>query len=371
MMRARGSAVKAGLFRFDRSREVREDAASRAALMDTDLKQFSTQIGQHHLTPLWERAPRAKPGSSCVPMIWRYAEMRPLLMRAVELIDHRNAERRVLVLENPSLRGTTYITHSLFAGLQVIMPGEVAPSHRHTPNALRFIVEGEGAYTAVAGERVPMVPGDFVVTPGWAWHDHGNLGSQAVVWMDGLDTPFAQFFDAIFRDDYPQQTHPVSRSDGHAAAAHGSNLLPVDYRPEGLATPVLRYPYDRTRDALERLGREGPVHPAHGLRLRYANPANGRHPFPTMATFMSLLPKGFSGTTCRSTDGAVFNVVEGRGAVEIGTERYAFAPHDVFVVPPWCPHRFRTEGDCVLFSFSDRAAQETLGFWREELGSEA
>jgi gentisate 1,2-dioxygenase len=334
--------------------------------MNTDLTRFSEKIGQHHLMPLWERAPRAKPGSSCVPMIWRYAEMRPLLMRAVELIDHRNAERRVLVLENPSLRGTTYITRSLFAGLQVIMPGEVAPSHRHTPNALRFIVEGEGAYTAVAGERVPMVPGDFVVTPGWVWHDHGNPGSEAVVWMDGLDTPFAQFFDAIFREDYPQESHPVCRADGHATAAYGSNLLPVDYRPEGLASPVLRYPYERTRDALEHLARDGPAHPAHGLRLRYANPATGRHPFPTMAVFMRWLPQGFSGTSCRSTDGAVFNVVEGHGVVEVGAERYSFAPHDVFVVPPWCPHRFVADVDCVLFSFSDRAGQEALGFWREE-----
>jgi gentisate 1,2-dioxygenase len=124
--------------------------------MDTDLNHFSQHISQHHLMPLWERAPRPPSGTSCVPMIWHYEEVRPLLMRAVELVDHHKAERRVLVLENPALRGTTFITHSLFAGLQIIMPGEVAPSHRHTPNALRFIVEGKGAYTAVAGERTCM-----------------------------------------------------------------------------------------------------------------------------------------------------------------------------------------------------------------------
>ena len=335
--------------------------------MPTDLAAFSTQIGQHHLMPLWERAPRPAPGGSCVPMIWRYQDVRPLLIRAVELVDHHKAERRVLVLENPGLRGSTFITCSLFAGLQIIMPGEVAPSHRHTPNALRFIVEGAGAYTAVAGERTYMEPGDFIVTPGWAWHDHGNTGSEAVVWMDGLDTPFAQFFDANFREDYPADKHPLTHADGYAAAAYGSSLLPVDYRPEGPATPVLRYPYERTRGALERLAREGPVHGAHGVRLRYVNPADGRHAFPTMAAFMRLLPKGFSGTSHRSTDGAVFNVVEGHGVVEIGTERYAFSAHDAFVVPPWSACRFQAESDCVLFSFSDRAAQEVLGFWREEL----
>src|SRR6201747_1779790 len=114
------------------------------------------------------------------------------MLQAGNLITAKEAERRVLVLENPGLAGQYRITHSLFAGLQLIMPGEVAPAHRHTPSALRFIVEGEGAYTAVAGEKLPMKPGDFVVTPAWSWHDHGNHGTAPVVWLDGLDTPFAR-----------------------------------------------------------------------------------------------------------------------------------------------------------------------------------
>src|SRR6185436_11248347 len=114
---------------------------------------------------------------------------------------------------------------------------EIAPSHRHTPNALRFIIEGEGAYTAVDGERIAMAPGDFVVTPNWAWHDHGNTGSAPVVWLDGLDTPFAQLFGAIFRENHPQESQPITRTAG------------------GIRAQPLLYPYARTREALEQLAK--------------------------------------------------------------------------------------------------------------------
>ncbi len=332
--------------------------------MSSELAGFSREIDTFNLMPLWERTKPMRPGSPCVPAHWRYADMRPLLMRAAGLITAREAERRVLVLENPGLRGSTYVTNSLFAGLQIIMPGEIAAAHRHTPSALRFIVEGEGAYTAVAGERTAMRPGDFVVTPNWAWHDHGNPGAEPVVWMDGLDTPFAQFFGAIFREDSAGETPSAARHAGDAAAGDSANLLPVDC-DAGPASPVLRYPYERTRESLEQLAREGPPDPAHGVRLRYANPASGRYPFPTMAAFMQWLPAGFAGRDYRSTDGTVFNVVEGSGSVQIGGQHYAFAPHDVFVAPPWTPYRFNAGAECVLFSFSDRAGQESLGFWRE------
>jgi gentisate 1,2-dioxygenase len=338
-----------------------------ATTHDPSLAGFSRDIATHNLAPLWERARRMQPGASCVPALWRYADTRPLLARATELITTRDAERRVLVLENPALRGSFQITQSLFAGLQIILPGEIAPSHRHTPNALRFIIEGEGAYTAVDGERTIMAPGDFVVTPNWTWHDHGNLGTEPVVWLDGLDTPFANFFGANFREDHPQESQPVTRPTGDAAARYGANLLPVDSVTTGMRSPLLRYPYERTRAALEQLATNATPHPAHGFKLRYTNPATGGHAFPTMAAFMQWLPRGFDGGNYRCTDGAVYCVVEGRGAVYFGEERYVFEGHDCFVIPPWQMHRFtaNADSDCVLFSFSDRAAQETLGFWRD------
>ncbi len=319
--------------------------------LSPDLARFSREIGGHNLAPLWERTMRMQPGSFCVPALWRHSDTRPLLARAAELISKRDAERRVLVLENPALRGSYQITQSLFAGLQIILPGEIAPSHRHTPNALRFIIEGEGAYTAVDGERTPMSPGDFVVTPNWSWHDHGNLGDDPVVWLDGLDTPFAQFFGAMFRENHPQESQPITRA------------------PDDAQSPPLRFPYARTREALMRLAQNSAPHEAHGYKLRYTNPATGGNVFPTIAAFMQWLPKDFDGRGYRATDGAVYCVVEGRGAVYFGDERHAFEHHDCFVIPPWQAHRFtaHVDWDCVLFSFSDRAAQEALGFWRESM----
>jgi gentisate 1,2-dioxygenase len=316
-----------------------------AAVVNPDLARFSKDIASLGLKPLWERVARLKPGTPAQPRIWRWSDTRPLLMRACELITAKQAERRVLMLENPALAGTTFITPALFAGLQAILPGEIAPTHRHTPNALRLIVEGEGAYTAVDGERIAMRPGDFIVTPGWTWHDHGNEGSAPVVWLDGLDTAFANLFGAHFREDYPEERQAAARRADDSA---------------------LSYPYERTRANLLSMFRGGDPHPSHGWKLRYLHPRTGRDPFPTMAVFMQRLPAGFAGHACRSTDGAVYCVVEGRGSVEIGALKQEFAPHDVFVVPSWELHRFRAASDCVLFSYSDRAAQEALGFWREE-----
>lgn len=332
-------------------------------------EQFSNELAGLHIRPLWERVMRLQPGTAAIPVIWRWEQAQPRLMRAAELITTREAERRVLMLENPALKGTTFATTTLYAGLQVILPGEIARTHRHAPNALRFIIEGEGAYSAVEGERVMMKPGDFVTTPNWAWHDHGNVGSEPVVWLDGLDLAFANLFGAHFREEYPQESQPVSHAQGEAGALYGANLLPVDYRPKGHASPLLSYPYDRTREALAQLAKGGDPHPSHGHKLRYVNPATGGHAFPTMAVFMQWLPKGYAGRPYRSTDGAVFCVVEGRGSVAIGDARWDFAPHDVFVVPSWTHYQLKADTDCVLFSYTDRAAQEALGFWREESDS--
>jgi gentisate 1,2-dioxygenase len=327
---------------------------------------FSREIGKLSLTPLWERVGGMKPGTPCVPKIWHYAELRPKLVEATTLITEREAERRVLVLENPSLRGTTYIANTLYAGLQIIMPGELAPAHRHTPNALRFVIEGEGAYTTIAGERAVMHPGDFIVTPNWAWHDHGNNGSGPVVWLDGLDTPFAKFVGGQFREEHSEESQPILHKEGDALARFGSNLLPINYEPEGRASPILLYPYERVREAICQLSRSGPPDPAHGIKLRYANPANGEHPFPTIAAFMQLLPRGFEGEPYRSTESAVFIVVEGTGSVLVGEERYTFTPNDIFVIPSWSPYRFDADSEVILFSYSDKAVQEALGFWKEQ-----
>ena len=331
-----------------------------------DLAQLSRDIRNLNARPLWERTQRMGPGTPAVPTIWRYRDMRPQLLRAIDLITAKEAERRVFMLENPGLPGTGYITTSLYCGLQVIKPGEIALAHRQSPNALRFIIEGEGAYTTVEGERVVMRPGDFVLTPGWTWHDHGHLGDAPVIWLDALDNPFGQFFGAIFRENYPDDAQAPSLAEGDAAARYGSNLMPVEYRTGRTSSPLLVYPYDRTREALLRLARSGALHPSHGIKMRYANPLDGGYVYPTIAVFIQYLPNGFSGQTYRSTDGTAFNVVEGRGTAHIGDQTFDFELHDVFVVPAWTAYHLTATEDCVLFALSDRAAQEKLGFWREE-----
>jgi gentisate 1,2-dioxygenase len=291
-------------------------------------------------------------------------------MEAGRLLTVQEAERRVLVLENPGIRGMSQITQSLYAGLQLIQPGEVAPSHRHAASALRFIVEGDGGgYTAVDGERTAMQTGDFVLTPSWTFHDHGNLGSTPVIWMDVLDVPIVNIFDTSFAEHHPQETQPVARKDGDALMRYGANMLPVEYKPARGGTspsPVFNYPYSRTREALRQLYKNGPVDPHHGVKLQYVNPATGGYPMPTIAAFLQLLPKGFAGTPYRSTDSTIYSVVEGRGTSRVGSKALAWGPKDIFVVPSWQPVSHEASEEAVLFSASDRAAQKALGLWREE-----
>ncbi len=332
-------------------------------------KEFYERIDKESLTPLWQvlgNLVPPHPAPSCVPALWRYANVRPYLTEAGRIISAREAERRVLILENPGLRGASSITHSLYAGLQIIFPGEVAPSHRHTQSALRFVIEGEGAYTAVDGERATMHPGDFIITPSWTFHDHGNQGSAPVVWLDGLDIPMVAFFDAGFAERFPQELQPVTKPEGDALARFGSNLLPLEYAPSSPTTPVFTYPYARSRETLEWLWHNGPSHASHGVKMQYTNPATGGYPMPTIAAFIQLLPSGFRGAPYRSTDGTVYCVVEGSGRSQVGDQKFEWEAHDVFVVPSWCKVSHQAVDDAVLFSFSDRPVQKALGLWREE-----
>lgn len=334
---------------------------------------FCEAIAPRHLTPLWEvlhALVPPQPASPCVPALWRYADLRPLLMRAGELISAAEAVRRVLVLENPALPGQSAITQSLYAGLQLILPGEVAPSHRHSQSALRFIVEGRGAHTAVNGERTTMAPGDFVITPRWTWHDHGNEAQEPVVWLDGLDIPMLRFLDAGFAESGSTATQPLTRPEGASQAWFGHTMAPVRHDARADAAPLFSHPYSRSREALEQLSRTTPMDAWDGFKLRYTNPVTGGWPLPTLAAFMQLLPPGFDGQACRQTDGAVYSVVEGAGSAFIdgpaGSQRLDFSARDHFVVPSWHRLRLASAGGAVLFSFSDRPVHDALGVHREE-----
>jgi gentisate 1,2-dioxygenase len=335
-----------------------------------ELKALYQRLSAKNTAPLWEvlgEIVTPQPKARCVPAMWRYADVRALLMEAGGLISAQEAERRVLVLENPSLRGASQITPTLFAGVQLVMPGETAPTHRHSASALRFVLEsGEGAYTTVDGERTTMRAGDFVLTPSWTYHDHGNPSGAPAIWLDGLDIPMVNIFSASFAEHHPDEVQPVTRPEGDALSRFGTALMPIEFTP-GRRSPMLSYPYARSRDTLDRLHRNGPVHPTHGIKMQYVNPATGGYPMPTIAAFLQLLPKGFESKTHRSTDATIFCAAEGRGATRVGDQTFAWGPKDIFVAPSWAPIAHRADEESVLFSFSDRPAQKSLGLWREEI----
>ena len=336
--------------------------------MTPEREAFYSRLRTRNMEPLWEvfakRFP-PNPKPQMVAALWRFDEMRPLLMEAGSLLTPEEAERRVLVLENPGLRGTSQITNSLYAGLQLILPGEAAPCHRHAASALRFVLEGNGAYTAVNGERTTMHPGDFIVTPSYTWHDHGNPGTEPTIWMDGLDMPLVNLLDAAFGERPAEQ--PEAVEEGDSPARYGANMLPVDFTPDRPSSPLFTYPYARTREALDRVSRTGPIHDSHGVKMRYVDPATGGYPMRTLGAFVQLLPRGFRGAAYRQTDATVYCAMEGRGRTRIGEMTFSWGPRDIFVVPSWTPAAHEAEEEAVLFSMSDRPAQQALGLWREHV----
>src|SRR5258705_6717713 len=341
-----------------------------------DRQDLYRRMEKQNFAPLWEAYHSLipdQPVTPCRPALWKYREARPYLMEAGKLISAKEAVRRVLILENPGMRGESCITQSLYAGLQLILPGEIAPSHRHSQSALRFIVEGSGAYTAVDGERTTMLPGDFIITPSWTFHDHGNPSSEPVVWLDGLDIRIVELFAAQFHEVYPEEVQPVTRSEGAATARFGNGLAPINSTsPFGKTTPIFNYPYARSRESLELLSKDQDPDPHHGWKMTFTNPLTGGHAMPTIAAFIQMLPSGFRSQPYRSTDGTIYSVVEGGGRVTIGSDAgassFEFEPRDTFVVPSWVPISIQASGEKVLFSFSDRPGQEAMGLWREKRG---
>jgi len=350
-----------------------------AHAMDTpERRAFYDRISTQNLAPLWTSMANLitpEPRSPCVPAAWKFGDIRAAMMEAGGLITAKEAERRVLVLENPGLRGQSKITTDLYAGVQLVLPGEVAPAHRHSQTALRFVLEGEGAHTVVDGERTLMREGDFIITPPMTWHDHGNESDAPMFWLDGLDIPVVQFVDASFAehladDQGKDGAQPITRKQDDSIARFGANLLPVDHARRGRNSPIFNYPYARTREALDAMRRQDEWDPCHGLKMRYANPETGGHATATMGTFMQLLPAGFHTQGYRSTDATIYAPIEGRGRTHVG-ENYTveWGPRDVFVVPSWHRVRHEAETEAVLFSFSDRPIQEALGLFREDRGN--
>ena len=341
------------------------DAATQAKRQE-----FYGRLAPHSLTPLWEVMrglvpPEPRPTARA--HAWAFDTVRPYLMEAGRLMTAEEAERRVLVLENPAYPGQSRATNTLYAGIQMVLPGEVAPAHRHTQSALRFILESTGGYTAVGGEKTRMMPGDFVITPAWAWHDHGNDTAEPALWLDVLDVPLVSFFEGGFAQAHNAMQQSVTRPEGDALSRYGAGMLPLEAKsPFAHTSPIFNYPYSRTRPALMALAQAGAPDPHLGHTLRYANPMDGGWAMPTIASWMTYLPAGFTTQKMRATDGLIVAVAEGRGVARLGDRTLEFGPRDVFVAPNWTWRSFEASEDTVLFCCSDRVVQEKLGLWREE-----
>jgi gentisate 1,2-dioxygenase len=329
---------------------------------------YYEKISKLDMAPLWvvlKDIIPDEPKTVCAPAVWHFKDVKPLVAEAGQVISAEEATRRVLVLENPKLRGQSRITQSLYAGLQLILPGEIAPPHRHSPAAIRFILDGEGAYTQVDGEKTLMSPGDFVLTPSGTIHDHGNESKKSMIWLDVLDVPTVNFFETCFYEHFDYERQNTRRADGDSLDRYGSGVL-----PDGTAhrnSPIVNYPYAKMRQILERLARAGDIDPHHGARFRYANPLTGGPVMPTMGAHLALLPKNFKGKNYQATDSTIFVCVEGEGTTKAGDQTLEWGPKDVFVVPSWMKHAHNAKKESVLFSISDRPAQEALGIWREKV----
>src|ERR1700721_2170990 len=290
---------------------------------------FYKKIDGENLSALWNVMGdliTPEPKSACRPHLWKFDAIRDYMTEAGKLITAKEAERRGLVLGNPGLRGQSKITPSLFAGVQMVIPGDVAPAHRHSQSALRFVLEGKGAFTAVVGERTAMEPGDFVITPSMTWHDHSNQTSEPMFWLDGLDIPLVQFLDASFAEGADEDQQQITRPAGDSFARFGHNLLPVDIKRTSKTSPIFNYPYQRTREARGRAKGPNNGHPARGLNLKFSNPETGDFAMPTIGTFIQLLPKDFKTVRYRSTDATVFAAIEGNGRSRSGDTTFKWGP---------------------------------------------
>src|SRR5438067_1868287 len=223
------------------------------------------ELERHWLRPLWlylGEAFTAEPATQIVPHVWKWSEVRPRILEAGVRISAEEAERRVLMYLNPGLNGAPGVTQTLFSGIQLIMPGEIAPTHRHVPSALRVVVEGNGAYTTASGEKTLMRPGDFVTTPNWAWHDHGNdETNEPMMWLDGLDMPFVLALNAMFYEELGNgyEIQPVVKELEDSQSRYNRGFRPHNDRFSGNYSPILNYRYQDVRETLELMDRAGDV----------------------------------------------------------------------------------------------------------------
>lgn len=328
---------------------------------------FRERLTKRDASPLWDVlhalvTPRPTPQAKAAG--WRYDALRPMLLEAGALVTAAEAERRVLILENPALARSHRATDTLYAGLQLVLPGEIAPVHRHTQSALRFVLESDGAWTGVDGTRVAMGVFDLVLTPNWRWHEHGNDGGGPAIWLDGLDIPIVSSFAGSFAEQTGNNT-PM-RSAPRDGVTHGAMFRPVSHPAPEDGAAFFHYPYAQWRAALSQMA-AGAADPHLGHLLEFLNPATGGPVMATLSAFARLVPQRTRTRPWRQCASAVVVGVEGAGTIVVDGQAFPVGPRDVVAVPTWSEVTVESgAADLVTFVYSDRAAMEKLGLWREE-----
>ena len=329
-----------------------------------DYRDAMTEAGVAPLWPMMRNVlPHDKPKPTTKPGYWAYDDaVRPLLLRAGELTPVEKAERRVLVLSDPGRGpGAMQATASLYLGMQLLLPGETAPAHVHTPSAVRIIVEGEGGYTVVDGEKLPMNEGDLVMTPGGDWHEHGHAGTDPVVWLDVLDLPLFYYLEGSYAVEGPLQAQR-NRPDAAMVEYRSAGLVPSRSRHQARRYPMARFPWVRTEEALRQIAQYGDG----GLaEVDYINPETGEDVLPAMGFTAMMLDAGGSDLPPLRSCSSAFHVVKGRGRSTIDGKVIEWGPKDTFTAPPFATIDHHANEESFLVRAHDRPLQDKLGYYEE------
>lgn len=355
--------------------QYREDVIGRANVADTpELVAYYRRLSALGTGALWTVANKIEPWqphSSSVPMLWRYRDLREDVLKALDLVTPEQAGRRVIYLENKGRSDVVAAVGWLYSGLQVMKPGECASSHRHSASALRFIMEGSGAFTNVDGHKMTLGANDFVLTPNGTWHEHGVSAEGSIcIWQDGLDIPLMNALDANFYEVHPdlQQAIAYPVNDSLAMWA-GSGLRPAGQHWTKPYSPLLKYEWAPTYEALQRYARVTDGSPFDGIIMDYVNPNTGGPVMQTIGATMQMLRPGEHTKAHRQTGSFVYQCAKGRGWSVINGQRFDWQERDIFVVPAWMYHEHANASateDACLFSFHDLPVMRALGLYREE-----
>ena len=330
-----------------------------------ELKQYYNSADEVRLGPGWVGREHEKP-PELEPYMWRWSDVEPLVLKSGDVVTpDRDVERRIMRLATPGLeRGTT---HTMVAALQLLLPGETAPSHRHTPTAIRWILKGEGAYTTVEGDKCWMEPGDLILTPSWTWHDHTNEGNQPMIWLDGLDVPLVGYLKANFYEQFPEDTQPVHGTGDSIKKFASGTLRPTWEQPDLAYSPLLHYKWDKTYEALQNLAELG-SDPFDDVAMEYSDPTTGGPVLRTMTCWVQLIRPGVRTKAHRHTSSKVYQVFKGEGYSVINGQRFDWTEGDFLVVPSWAWHEHAAADgkEAILFSIQDTPIMKSMALYREE-----